>query len=219
MDITPHNIGDVLCLYATAECVRITDIKGHHVYYDKEYGSSYMTPAQTADAFIVTDPDRLAVFSRNCDLGKVLLHAELGAMNDLLSSDCTDQELAEASQSLDTTRRHQHDLFTRIDTYRATWTAGIPQAQAYLTDLALQKAASMFWGIPVSHKRSSSGKDLFFVNGKALDRQKAATVLGLIRYCEPERKMHLDGQIRSARSRRGQNPFEPAGRSEHEYTR
>ena len=219
MDITPRNIGDVLCLYATAECVRITDIKGHHIYYDREYGSSYMTPAQTADAFVVTDPDRLAVFSQNCDLGKVLLHAELAAMNDLLSSDCTDQELEAAGKSLDTTRRHQHALFTRIDAYRATWTAGIPHAHAYLADLARKQAASLFWGIPVSHTRSHAGKDLFYVNGNALDHQKAATVLGLSCYREPERKMHLDGQIRSARSRRGQNPFEPAGRTEHQYTR
>lgn len=219
MDITPRNIGDVLCLYATAECVRITDINGNHIYYDREYGSSYMTSAQTADAFIVTDPDRIAVFSRNCDLGKVLLHAELAAMNDLLSSDCTGQELEEAGKSLDTTRGHQHDLFTRIDAYRATWTPGIDHAQAYLANLAKKKAASMFWGIPVSHTRSPGGQDLFFVNGKALDHQKAATVLGLTCYREPERKMHLDGQIRFARSRRGQNPFEPAGRTEQQHTR
>jgi len=119
MDITHKNIGDVLCLYSTAECICITDVKGHHVYYDKEYGSSYMTTAQTADAFFVTDPDRLAFFDQNRSLGKVLLHAELSAMNDLLSADCTEQEIQAASKSLETTRQHLHHLYSRIDANRA----------------------------------------------------------------------------------------------------
>ena len=178
-----------------------------------------MTTAQTADAFIVTDPGRLAVFSRNCDCGKILLHAELAAMNDLLSSDCTDQERETAGQSLDTTRRHQHHLFSNIDAYRNTWSAGITNAHTYLTELASQNAANLFWGISVTHKPAPDGEEYFLVNNQVLDLKEASVFLGRASYQQPERKMHLDGLIRVAKNRRGQNPFEPAGRQDHYNTR
>ena len=207
MEITRNHIGEVICLYPFAECVRIQDVTDRYVFYEKEFGSSYATYAHTADGFCVTDPARLEMFDQNCSLGKVLLNAELAAMEDLLSNATTDEEITMASESLENTRRHQHVLFERIDAQRNVWNAGQSIAGQYIQERLNSKGSEFFWGRKVEHLHASNGADLFRIDGRTYDPKHAVAYLSGLLYREPERKLALDAQIRTAGSRRQRNPL------------
>ena len=207
MEITRNHIGEVICLYPTAECVRIQDVSDRYVFYEKEFGSSYATYAHTADGFCITDPARLEIFDSNCRLGKVLLNAELAAMEDLLSNSNTDEEIMMASASLEKTHRHQHVLHERIDTQRNTWSAGQNIADKYLQERLNGKGSEIFWGRKVELLHATDGTDLFRIDGRTFYPAHAAKYLSSVQYHEPERKLALDAQIRTAGSRRQRNPL------------
>lgn len=219
MQITKENIGNVLCLYQTGECIRIEDVKDRLIYYQREYGSHYCTHEFTADAFPVTDHARIAVFDRNYELGHALESAELAALKTILDGHHTPEEVKNADVTLNSIRAQQMHLHERLDRERAMSTPGPELAGAFASQLYEMGTGShdTLFGHRVENCSSFNGT--ISVDGKQLSYENGVAHLSSVRYQPVSQKQRLDEIISTAKERINKNPFtiHPTPVTEHDH--
>lgn len=203
MQITKDNVGDTLCLYQSAEHIKILDVTSRYVVFAQEDGTHYVNAAHTADAFPITDPDRVASFERNYSLGKVLNAAKTKAVE--LVADGRHRESREASSVLRSVRSQLNHLISRMNVERAQASPGKALAQQFLSQLSSRTAGShdTFWG----HKvwLLSNWTYDFQIDGKKMDYSTAVSYLSKIRLVEQTKNLSLSDKIAMADARRTRN--------------
>lgn len=219
MQITKANIGDVLCLYQTGECIRIEDIVLNYIHYQREYGSHYATHEFTADALRVEDPVRIASFDRNYELGKALSAAELAAQRTMYDGFHSAEDVHEASVSLQHIHAQQKYLMDRLDKERFSLAPGTALAKAFLSQLYEMGSGShdIFFGHKVENR--SSGFNDFFVDGRHFSYEDCVKHLSAIKCRQVSRTSRLDDLISCAKQRVNKNPFtiHPVPATEHDH--
>lgn len=201
MQITNENVGDTLCLYEKAKYIRILDVNPQYVYYATEDGSHYATSERFADALLVTDPDRLAVFEENYMLGKALNAAEYKAFVHMFSD--SEPERGEADNVLSVVRAQQEHLSSRLSSDRKKNVPGEALTAQFLSQFSERSSGShvTFWGHKV--QLLSSWTYEFLIDGKTMSYETAKDYLSKVQLCtEPTRKPSLSDTINAANIRR-----------------
>lgn len=204
MQITRENIGDTLCLYASAKCIRILDVSPQYVDYATEDGYHYATKEHSVDAIPVTNSERLAVFDENYKLGRTLNAAEYKAFVGLF--DGTKKENSAVNNVLSTIKEQQRFLDSRLHSDRGRTAPGEALANEFLSQLSERSSGShdTFWGHKI--KLISNWSYEFEINGKVMDYATAKDYLSQVRFSEPTKKLSLDDKIREAGNRREKVP-------------
>lgn len=201
MHITSANCGDMLCLYQTGERIRILDVNERTILFERENGRHYATFDRNFNAFTDNDPDRLARFNKNAQLGRTLLAAKIRA-NGILTDirPITGNARQEASGVLDVAQQQLSVMEQRIAQERAAETPGRELANAFLSQLYEQGTGShdTFWGHRVENVSQMTGT--FSIDGQRCDYSDAEARLSQVHFKEPHKG--LDAQISSADQRR-----------------
>lgn len=219
MQITKENIGAVLCLYQTGECIRIEDVKDRLIHYQREYGSNYTTHEFTADALPVTDPTRIADFNRNYEFGHALESAELAARKTILDGLHTPEEVRDAQITLNHIQAQQKHFHARLDRDLSRRHPGPELARAFATQLYNmgEGAHDTLFGHDVENCRGHFGD--FFTDNKRFYFLEAVSYLSYVNFIEIPQKSRLDELISSAKERTNKNPFtvHPTPVTEHDH--
>lgn len=201
MQITSANCGDMLCLYHSGQRIRILEVDERAVTYLRESGDRYITTQYYFDAFVDTNPDRMARFDENSRLGEAYIAAEKSALKTMLSDpNATDEERQEAQQVLNTVSEQREFMNRRMAGERAAETPGKMLASAFLSALYERGTGShdTFWGHRVENVSQTTGT--VSIDGRHYDYSDAEAHLSQVLFKAPAKG--LDAQILSADRRR-----------------
>ena len=215
MRITSENCGDVLCLYHTGKRIRILEVDSRTITYEQENGQKYGTFEDSANAIVERDPARIALFDKNCKLGRALDAAETKALKILLGGPGIPvAEVKEADETLYSVRKQMKHLDQRMAEERAAELPGKDLAAQFLSNLYEQGTGShdTFFGHRVENVSQMAG--LFSIDGQPFDYTAANEHLSQVRY--KKKLKGLDAQISAATHRKNHDQTSAGDQFAHE---
>lgn len=115
MQITPDNIGDIICLNNRSGYLQIEFVDDELVQFCHENGSRFASFSHEIDGSVVQEPERIQQFQANASLGTVLHNAEFSAIRSLINGTSTHEQRRDANAVLLSVKELQQHMSDRLN--------------------------------------------------------------------------------------------------------
>lgn len=207
MNITPENVGDILCYYETGKRIRIQEVSDNFVFFKSETGETFTMRDFSADVLPEKDADRISRFEANIRIGEALNLSEKKALSVIAAGNAvSSQEREDAERVLKVVDEQRDNITKRLNLELEQNPIGKGLAEAFMSNLYEQGTGShdTILGHRVENISQHSG--LFKIDGKMCDYATAVSVLSQLKKASTqERKPGIDSIIKSAASRQSES--------------